>query len=59
MESGQEGCSVDLFVRLSAFCHVSLDYLILGKAAAGADTAGSKADTGTLTAYLETVREAL
>ena len=59
MESGQKGCSVDLFVRLSAFYHVSLDYLILGKTAAGADTAGLKADIGALIAHLETVREAL
>jgi len=31
IESGQKGCSVDIFVRLSDFFNISLDYLILGK----------------------------
>ena len=31
VESGCKGCSVDLFVQLSEFFHVSLDVLILGK----------------------------
>lgn len=30
IESGKKGCSVDLFVQLSSFFHVSLDALILG-----------------------------
>ena len=30
IESGKKGCSVDLFVQLAEFFHVSLDELILG-----------------------------
>ena len=30
IESGTKGCSVDLFIQLSEFFHVSLDALILG-----------------------------
>ena len=30
IESGAKGCSVDLFIQLSEFFHVSLDALILG-----------------------------
>ena len=29
-EAGQKGCSVDMFIQLSEFFHVSLDALILG-----------------------------
>lgn len=32
IENGSKGCSVDLLIRLSELYHVSLDYLILGKA---------------------------
>lgn len=31
IEAGKSGCSVDLFVQLSALFHISLDYLILGR----------------------------
>lgn len=31
IESGEKGCSVDLFVHLSEILHVSLDFLILGR----------------------------
>ena len=31
VEAGRKGCSVDLFVQLSDFFSVSLDYLIVGK----------------------------
>ena len=31
IERAARGCSVDLFIRLSEFYDVSLDYLILGK----------------------------
>ena len=31
IESGKNGCSVDLFIQLSDVFGVSLDYLILGK----------------------------
>lgn len=31
IESGKNGCSVDLFIQLSDMFEVSLDYLILGK----------------------------
>ena len=31
IESGKKGCSVDLFIQLAEFFHVSLDELILGK----------------------------
>ncbi|MCI8287840.1 helix-turn-helix domain-containing protein [uncultured Oscillibacter sp.] len=31
IETGKKGCSVDLFVQLSALFGVSLDYLILGR----------------------------
>ena len=30
IESGAKGCSVDLFIQLSEFFHVSMDSLILG-----------------------------
>lgn len=30
IETGQKGCSVDMFIQLSEFFHVSLDALILG-----------------------------
>lgn len=30
IESGTKGCSVDLFIQLSEFFHVSMDSLILG-----------------------------
>lgn len=30
IESGKKGCSVDLFIQLAGFFHVSLDELILG-----------------------------
>lgn len=30
IEAGQKGCSVDLFIQLSEFFHVSLNALILG-----------------------------
>ena len=33
IENGSKGCSVDLLIRLSELYHVSLDYLILGRAA--------------------------
>lgn len=31
IETGKKGCSVDLFIQLSAIFGVSLDYLILGR----------------------------
>lgn len=31
VETGEKGCSIDLFVQVSNLFHVSLDYLILGK----------------------------
>ena len=31
IESGKNGCSVDLFIQLSKLFEVSLDYIILGK----------------------------
>lgn len=30
IESGAKGCSVDLFIQLSEFFHVSIDSLVLG-----------------------------
>lgn len=30
IESGRKGCSVDMFIQLSEYFHVSLDVLILG-----------------------------
>ena len=30
MEHGEKGCSVDLFIRMAEYYHVSLDYLIAG-----------------------------
>ena len=38
IESGQKGCSVDLFIQFSEFFHVSLDVLILGSEAETAET---------------------
>ncbi len=31
IETGKKGCSIDLFIHLSALFNVSLDYLILGR----------------------------
>lgn len=31
VETGEKGCSIDLFVQVSNLFHVSLDYLVLGK----------------------------
>lgn len=31
VEIGKRGCSIDLFIQLSEFFDVSIDYLILGK----------------------------
>ena len=30
VEYGEKGCSVDLFIRMAEYYHVSLDYLIAG-----------------------------
>lgn len=43
IEAGKKGCSVDLFIQLSALFRVSLDYLILGKRP-DMDTTQLKAD---------------
>lgn len=31
VETGEKGCSIDLFLQVSNLFHVSLDYLVLGK----------------------------
>lgn len=57
IETGEKGCSIDLFVHLSGLFQVSLDYLILGKYPNGsmksADRAQIKEDIAMLVAHLE------
>jgi len=57
IESGKKGCSVDLFIQLSALFGVSLDYLILGRLLKNlpkeADTAQLKTDIENLIDRLE------
>lgn len=57
IESGKKGCSVDLFIQLSVFFNVSLDYLILGRYLGEfpecADVAQLKADIEDLVDRLE------
>ncbi len=63
IESGKKGCSVDLFIQLSALFGVSLDYLILGRylsnLPAGADMEQMKTDVGKLIDCLERFRSSL
>ncbi len=37
IETGANGCSVDILIRFSEFYHVSLDYLVYGKGAKSID----------------------
>ena len=57
IETGQKGCSIDLFIRLSTLFEVSLDYLILGKTQENSlnctNTAQLKADIEQLITHLE------
>lgn len=59
IESGQKGCSVDVFVRLAAFYHVSLDYLILGKVNDSVNSSQLKAEVEVLIAHLDAFKETL
>ncbi len=63
IESGKKGCSVDLFVQLSALFGISLDYLILGRSLGNlpreVDTAQLKSDIGDLIERLEILRLSL
>ena len=63
IETGKKGCSVDLFIQLSALYDVSLDFLILGKFIGNlskeADMAQLKADIGDLIVHLERFRQSL
>lgn len=63
IEAGQKGCSVDLFIRLSALYGMSLDYLILGRycgtTAACNDTAQLKEDIARLMSSLEEFKKVL
>ncbi len=57
IETGEKGCSIDLFVQMSGLFQVSLDYLILGKypndSMKSADRAQIKEDIAMLVAHLE------
>lgn len=63
VETGEKGCSIDLFVQVSNLFHVSLDYLILGKYSnnllVSADRVQIKKDIATLMAHLEQFKIAL
>lgn len=59
IEAGKRGCSVDLFVRLSAFFSVSLDMLILGKEQSTRDRNMLKADIAELIDRLESLKATL
>lgn len=61
IESGKKGCSVDLFIQLSALFDVSLDYLILGRYIGDlpkeADLSQLKSNIGEVINYLEQFRQ--
>ena len=63
IETGKRGCSVDLFVQLSALFGTSLDYLILGRssydASTGSDVTRLKTDIEELVKRLECFKESL
>ena len=63
IETGKKGCSVDLFIQLSAFFGVSLDYLILGKVRGDlpneADLKQLKTDIDDLIDQLERLKQSL
>ncbi len=63
IESGKKGCSVDLFIQLSALFGVSLDYLILGRFLKNlpkeADTVQLKTDIEDLVNRLERLKLSL
>jgi len=63
IEAGQKGCSVDLFIQISVFFNVSLDYLILGRYYNAlpnvADTTQLKLDIGELVDQLERFKSSL
>ena len=63
IETGKKGCSVDLFIQLSAFFGVSLDYLILGKVRGDlpneADLKQLKTDLDDLIDQLERLKQSL
>lgn len=63
IEAGKKGCSVDLFVQLSALFHVSLDYMILGRHLAAtsesSDMVHLKENINELVAHLEQFRESI
>lgn len=63
IETGKKGCSVDLFIQLSALFGVSLDYLILGRypneLITGADVTQLKADIEKFVDRLETFKASL
>ena len=63
IETGKKGCSVDLFIQLSALFGVSLDYLVLGKVLGDlpeeADLAQLKTDIDDLVDQLERLKQAI
>lgn len=63
IEAGKKGCSVDLFIQLSALYDVSLDYLILGRyfgsSTACKETAQLKEDIEQLVSSLERFKKVL
>lgn len=63
VETGKKGCSVDMFIQLSALFGVSLDYSILGKfpddLSREADTVQLKTDIEELIGRLEQFRQSL
>ena len=63
VETGEKGCSIDLFVQVSNLFHISLDYLILGKYSdnllMSADRVQMKKDIATLMVRLEQFKIAL
>lgn len=56
IEAGKRSCPIDLFVQLSAFFDVSLDYLILGKKENN-ETAGLVAELDNIISQLALLRK--
>jgi len=63
IELGKKGCSVDLFIQLSALFEVSLDYLILGRCLGDlpdeGDASQLKTDLENVIAQLEKIKLSL
>lgn len=59
IESGKRGCTVDNFIQFAVLFHVSLDWLILGKAHNDKDNVQLKKDIERLIGSLERFKESM